>query len=469
MKQMKKNVRVVLLIVLVMFVTLSGYFLYAVTSYGARWFTTPYNTRLRMAKSNVLAGDLIDRNDMLLVTSNADGTRRYPTSSDVRKAISHVIGDTQGNVPTGAETTLAADLLGFNANLVDRVTQLFKEKRKGADVQLTIDATLQSYISETFPSDYDGAVALINYKTGEVLALYSKPEYDAQNPEAFTDQQNGVLLNRATQGRYAPGSVFKIVTLVCALENIPDVVNRTFDCTGTYPVTDEVNLTDTDGEGHGHITLEQAFTQSCNIAFGQLALELGPVKLRATAEQMGFNGNFLFSDLIVYESLFPKDAIEKGELAWTGVGQGRLTTVPMHLAMIAGAVANDGWMVEPQLVKSLQDSAGGIKSRLNTNNYLHCLNASTAEIVQQYMIKTVESGTATKAAVEGYTIAGKTGTAQVNSTGGKYAPHAWYVGYCADEQYPYAIAVIVENGGSGSSAASKIAGKIMKKAIQTVD
>lgn len=471
MKEIKKNVRSVLCVVMALFLALGGYFFYAVYSYGSRWFTTPYNTRLRTAKKTVIAGDLLDRHGTVLVTSDSEGNRRYPTDSDTRKALSHVIGDTEAKVPTGVETFLSADLLGFNANIFDRAAQIFQEKRKGSDVKLTIDAQLQTYISEVFPDENDGAVAMINYRTGEVLALYSKPEFDAKHPEKFEnlEEDNGQLLNRATQGRYAPGSIFKIITLACALENIPNVTERTFSCEGIYQIDDENRLTDTDGEGHGTITLKEAFTKSCNIAFGQLAMELGEDKLRATAEKMGFNGNFLFDDLIVYESLFPKNIEDQGELAWTGVGQGRLTAVPLHMAMITGAVANGGWMVEPQLVMTVSDSAGGVRSKLNTRNYLQCFSREIVDVIEEYMIATVAEGTGTRAQVEDYTIAGKTGTAQVNSSGGRYSPHAWYVGYCDDEEHPYAIAIVVENGGSGGSVAGRLAGKIMKKAIQIVN
>lgn len=465
---MKHNIRVVLCATLALFAVLGGYLLYATYSYGGRWFTTPYNTRLRNAKNSVIPGDITDRNGTVLVTTGADGQREYPVGDETRRAVSHVIGDTQGDVPTGAETFLAADLLGFNASLTDRIAQLFAEKRRGSDVQLTIDAALQTFAAQQFPEGKYGAVTVINYKTGEVLSLYSNPEYDAAHPEQFKDANNGVLINRATQGRYAPGSVFKIVTLACALENIPDVQSRTFTCTGSMDVTDEMKLTDTGGEGHGTVTLQQAFAQSCNIAFGQLALELGQEKLRETAEKMGFNGNFLFEDLIVYESLFPKSIEDKGELAWTGVGQGRLTAVPLHLCMIAGSVANGGWMAEPQLKLSVKDSAGGVRNSLNTKNYLQTMQPETAQVIQSYMLGTVTEGTASRAAVEGHSIAGKTGTAQVNSSGGKYDPHSWFVGYCAEEEHPYAVAVVVENGGSGGRAAAELAGKVLQKAIEIV-
>ena len=470
MKEIKRNVRMILCGVLVLFTALGAYFFYAVYTNGSRWFTTPYNTRLRTIKSSVIAGDISDRNGTILVTSDADGKRRYPIDRDMRKAVSHVIGDPGGDVPTGAETFLAAELLGFKASIFDRTTQILAEKRKGSDVQLTIDADLQTYISEVFPDEHDGAVAVINYKTGEVLALYSKPEYDAKYPENYENLEtdNGELLNRASQGRYAPGSIFKIITLACALENIPDVTDRVFECTGSHAIDENSVITDTDGEGHGSITLKEAFVKSCNIAFGQLAMELGEDKLRATAEKMGFNGNFLFEDLIVYESLFPRSIDGMSELAWTGVGQGRLTAVPLHMAMIAGAVGNDGWMVQPQLVMTVSDSAGGVRNDLQTKRYLQCFTAEQADLIGDYMIAVVEGGTGTRAQVEGHVIAGKTGTAQVNSSGGKYSPHAWYVGYCDEEETPYAIAVIVENGGSGGSVAGKLAGKILKNAINTV-
>ena len=323
---MKKNARAVLCALLALFTALSGYFFYAVYANGNRWFTTPYNTRLRAARGSVIAGDILDRNGTALVTSSADGSREYPTDRDTRKALSHVLGDVEGTCRRARRPSLRRTCWGSTRSLADRATQIFAEKRRGSDVQLTIDADLQTYIAEQFPEDYNGAVALLNYKTGEVLALYSKPEYDAKHPEDDEDaeDQTGVLLNRATQGRYAPGSVFKIVTLACALENLPGVQDRVFTCEETYAVTEEMDLIDTDGEGHGTLTLEEAFTKSCNIVFGQLALELGEEKLRATAERMGFNGNFLFEDLIVYESIFPKAIEDEGELAWTGVGQGNL-------------------------------------------------------------------------------------------------------------------------------------------------
>lgn len=466
MKNMKKNIRRLLACVLVLFAVLGVYSFYTVSAYGGRWFSTPYNTRLRRAKDEVIPGNIYDRSGILLATSTANGERSYPASSSATKSVSHVLGDPDGLVPTGAETMFAAELLGFRSSVFDRFSQLFKEKRRGSDITLSVSAELSKYVREQFPDGHNGAVAILNYKTGEVYTLYSNPEFDLNNPaKAAEDEESGALINRASQGRYAPGSIFKVVTLACALENMPNVQGRSFECTGHMQVTDEISVTDTDGEGHGTLTFEEAFTKSCNITYATLALELGESKLRKTAQNLGFNGNFLFPEIIVYESLFPASIEDKGELAWTGVGQGKLMVSPLHMAMIAGSIANGGTMVVPQMLRGVRDNNANVQDSLAASNYITAFNRVTANTIKDMMVDVVKNGTGTRAAVSGHLIGGKTGTAQVNSSGGRYQPHSWYIGFCAEDDHPYAIAVIVENGGSGSGAAARLAGKAIKKAI----
>ena len=127
------------------------------------------------------------------------------------------------------------------------------------------------------------------------------------------------------------------------------------------------------------------------------------------------------------------------------MGQGRVLVTPLHMAMIAGAIANGGQMMEPRLVSSIVGDSGIPKARVGTGVYKRIVSSGVASKLQQYMEGVVESGTGTKAQVDGYTIAGKTGTAEVSSSGAA-KPHAWFVGYCADEQHPLAIAIVVENG-----------------------
>ncbi|MDR2513616.1 MAG: hypothetical protein LBD02_00195 [Christensenellaceae bacterium] len=459
MNQMQKNIRALTLALLVLFGSLIVYFFYTIPAYSGRWFATPYNTRLRAAKSKVIPGDIFDRNGVLLASTDGDGSRRYKGSSSLRRGVAHVLGDPQGLVPTGAETMFAAELLGFHSGLFDRFAQLFAERRRGSDVTLTIDAELSAYIASEFPDGYDGAVALMDYESGEILALYSSPAFKLSDPSASAE---GALLNRALQGRYAPGSIFKLITLSCALENIPNVLDRQIDCTGHLQVTGAVEVTDTSGEGHGHLTMREAFEKSCNIAYASLALELGEDALRRTARNFGFNGNFLFPEVIVYESLFPSSIEDEGELAWTGVGQGKLLASPLHMAMIAGAMANGGVMAQPKLLLSAKDQSGALRQGAAAKSFQRAVSADQAAILHGLMLETVQKGTATRAAVSGLQIGGKTGTAQVNSSGGKYEPHSWFIGFCEEKRL--CLAVVVENGGAGSGAASRLAGKIFKKA-----
>lgn len=465
MKNMSKHIAVLLAVVLFGFAALSGYFFYAVSAYGSRWFATPYNSRLTKAKDQVHAGAIYDRNAHLLVRTAADGSREYPVTSKAKAAMAQLIGDTAGAVPTGAESMFASYLLGFHSSLKDRFSQLLSGQRQGNGIQLTVDIELQKYAYELFPDGGRGGAVLYNYKTGEIYCLYSAPGIDLDNP-AKAASSEGLLLNRVTQGRYAPGSVFKIITLACALENIPGVMDRTFTCEGHFQVTDEMELRDTDGEGHGTISFREAFSKSCNIAYGQLALELGEDKLRKTASDLGFNGNFLFSDLIVYESRFPDSVKDEGELAWTGVGQGRLMVNPMHMALIAGSVANGGLMAQPQMLLGVVDDDMHVQNKLSAGIYSRMMNPSTANTIREMMIDVVENGTGSSAAVKGHVIGGKTGTAQVNSSGGAYQPHSWYVGFCAEDNAPFAVCVMIENGGSGGGKAARIAGKLMERAIE---
>ena len=461
MKRLYGNIRGVLALLLAMFLLLAGYFTYSVYAYGSRWFNSAYNPRIHQAKREISAGDLLDRNGVTLATTNAAGDRVYQSDASLRKAVAHVVGDDTGMLESGAETFHAGELLGFQQGLLQRIQQTFGEgARRGSDVTLTIDASLQAYIHSIFPSGKDGAVALINYKTGEIYALYSTPVFDVNRIGEVTT--GSALVNRATQGQYAPGSIFKIITLTAALRGLSGAEERTFSCEGTQ-VMGEFTMTDTGGEGHGALDLHGAFNQSCNLAFGELGVDVGASALRRAAEGFGFNDNFLFKDLMLYGSRFPTEAMTTGKLSWTAVGQGDLTVSPLHMAMIAGAIGNGGVMMEPKLVQS---SEGG--RTLSPTIYRQCVPVETASKLRGYMRDCVTDGTAYRGAFTGGTVCGKTGTAQVASSGQGVEPHSWFIGFNDDPAKPLAIAVVIEKGGSGSQHAAPLAGNVMGRASRTV-
>ena len=464
MKELRRNIRILGVIMLCGILVLAIYLNGTVMVNGNRWTNSASNTRLVTARKNVIAGDIYDRNGVTLATSDEDGARVYNSSSDIRRAVSQTVGDTLGMSGTGVETFFASTLLGLSNNIFDRLAQYITgTERRGSDIYLTIDAELSEYIMEKFPDGKNGAVVLMNYQTGEIYSMVSLPTYDPKRVAKRSDEdEDAPYLNRVTQGLYPPGSTFKIVTLAAALESLDGVANREFYCSGEMVVGDGT-VTDNEGNGHGDLTLESAFSRSCNLTFGSLALELKNSRLKSKAETMGFNTNFLFRDLVVYESSFP-DAESDYKLAWAGVGQGEVLVTPLHMCMIAGAIANDGQMVEPQLISSIVGDSGIPQVRTSRGVFRRVVSQSTARTIGSYMQQVVESGTGTKAQVDDYVICGKTGTAEVSSSK-SVKPHAWFVGYCDDSAHPLAIAIVVENGGHGGDVAAPLAAKILKMAI----
>ena len=210
--------------------------------------------------------------------------------------------------------------------------------------------------------------------------------------------------------------------------------------------------------------LRSAFVESCNVSFATLGYELGQGALLRTAEAFGFNDDFTFSDVMLYASRFPKDIGSVSELAWSGVGQGRVLVTPLHMAMIAGAVANGGVMMEPKLVRQVTGSTGLPRLRVSPGVYRRVMSASTASIIGGYMRDVVTSGTGTRARIQGYTVCGKTGSAET-SDDKTVETDAWFVGYLDEEEYPYAVAVVLEQAGSGGNLAATLAAKALSEAI----
>lgn len=440
------------------------YFCYSVYFYGGRWVASSHNPRISSQKQNVVMGAVTDRDGTVLAYTDDSGQRRYNSSRDTRLAVSQVVGDSGGKVSTGVDTFHAQYLLGFKSSIFERLYDAFTEtSQHGDDVQLTISERLSRYISEQFPSGKRGAVVVLNYKTSEILAMVSMPQFDPTDVDsALADESAGALINRATQGLYPPGSTFKIITMASALTNLPDLEDFAFDCTGYYPVG---NYSVTEKSAHGAQTLSDAFVHSCNTTFAALSQDLGYEMLGETAEKFGFNENFMFGDLIVYNSSYPIDDLSAEDLAWSSIGQGRVLATPMHMALIAAAIANGGVMNEPRLLKTIVTAQGGTRSQPTHAEGWRVVSEGVASRIEKDMIKVVKSGTGTRAALDnGYVVAGKTGSAEV-SDDKSIESHAWFVGYITNDNAPYAICVLVENGGNGGSVAAPLARKTLQKAI----
>lgn len=468
MKKQRIHFRLIALLLVGLLALTALYGAYSTITYGNRWFSNTNNTRVREGKQSVVMGDVFDRNGVTLATTR-DGARVYQQDADSRRAVVHLLGDNQGRVSNGVESFQASYLLGFQTSLPERVAQLLSgDTRRGDDVTLTVDSALCTRVVRAFEQGAatrgkSGAAVVMNYKTGEILALVSLPVFD---PTRITrdvlEDPLQPFWNRATQSTLPPGSAFKVVTLAAALKHLPDVERRTFTCLGGLRVLDGSGeafgslVTDANRARHGELSLRRAFAVSCNVTFASLALQMGDDNLRAMAEGFGLNDNFLFRDIVVENSSYPTTGRTNFEVAWSGDGQSRVLMTPLHLCMTAAAVANGGVMMEPRLLKAAVSPSGVTRLRFTEKVYRRVLDKDTADTVRDCMRAVVTSGTGTNAAVPGMRIAGKTGSAE-GAMNGVPATHAWFMGFCEDDAFPYAVCVLVEGGGSGGSVAAPIA------------
>ncbi|MGI6161189.1 MAG: penicillin-binding transpeptidase domain-containing protein [Christensenellales bacterium] len=462
MDKLRRNIRIITVIFAAMFVSLILYSAYSVSTYGSQWFSSPYNPRLSEQKRNIIAGSVLDRNGIKLAYSNDAGDRLYNDSKGLRLANAHVIGEQYAMVPGGAETIFGNYLYGFNTGVFERVYEgIAGGKRRGDDVYLTVDSELSKHIYDAMDGRR-GAVVVMNYKTGEIISLVSLPAFDPSTikppKEGEQQQDNGELVNRVSQGRYTPGSVFKIITAASALKNIGGIEDRAFTCTGSVDFDGNI-LTDNNGESHGNETLLSAFTVSCNSYFGSLGVELG-TRLRSTAEDFGFNKEMVFKDVLMRMSEYEYTA-EKGHLAWSAVGQYKDTVSPLHMCLIAASVANGGDMMEPRLLKKVEGSQGFSTVTPSARVAASPLSKSQADTLKGLMRSVVKSGTGRSAAVDGVTVCGKTGTAEVGGANS----HAWFVGFIEESDHPLAVAVVLENAGSGGRNAAPLAQRALSKAV----
>lgn len=427
------------------------------------WAMRRINRHLYSSGTLTTAGTITDETGAVLAQT-VDGTRQYNDSKDIRTATLHVVGDSEGYIATGVQTSYRDAITGYN--FVDGIYDI-KKYGKGNDLQLSINAELCAEAYNALGKN-KGTVGVINYKTGQLVCVTSNPSYDIQNKPAEninndkTGAYEGVYLNRFFSGVYTPGSTFKIITAASAIDNIQDIDDQKFKCTGAYSIDGgSVKCLGT----HGTIGFERALNVSCNSAFAQIALQLGTEKLAATATALGFNQTYTVGNIRLAKSSFDLSSASQLDLGWAGVGQYTTLVNPCHTLMIVGAIANDGQAVQPYLVQKITSQTGRSILEAETVAGQQMFSSATAQKLQEMLRSNVVNyyGDSKFRKLE---MCGKTGTAEVSSNEGGDKPHAWFVGFSQREDLPYAIVVVVENGGGGSSVAIPVANKTMQKVAE---
>ena len=300
--------------------------------------------------------------------------------------------------------------------------------------------------------------------SGKILAMVSKPDFDPNTIDQdwdsiMSDEGNSCLLNRAAQGLYPPGSVFKILTTLAYLrQHGGNGDGFLYQCSGIVSEGD-VDITCYNHNAHGEETLGNAFANSCNTAYATIGLDLDLSLFRSLTEQFLFNRELPVT-MLHSSSVFSMDSkASYGERMTTAIGQGDTLVTPLHMAMITAAVANAGTMMKPYLIDHVETTDGTIVSETKPEIYDELMSLDEAQQLTSYMKETVSYGTAAALGWNSYSVAGKTGSAEYAS-GQSTGTHSWFVGFSNAEDPDIVVAVIAEDGGTGSSTAVPIAQRV---------
>ncbi len=426
---------------------------------GETFINSPYNTRQDTFSDRVVRGQILSREGEVLARTDV-----YEDGSEVRvypygRMFSHVVGfDSHGK--SGLESEANFLLLTSHEFFIDQMkNELLHRKNMGDTVVSTLSSKMQ-YAAYDALGDRRGAVFAIEPSTGKILVEVSKPDFDpntiSQDWDYLVgDANNSSLLNRVINGAYPPGSTFKLVMALDYLRQKGTLNGYSYLCQGSV-TREDYTLTCYNGNSHGQEDLYDAFARSCNCAFGEMGLNLGAGSIVRTAEDLLFN------------QPLPMEGARKSTLSLerkasdplvmqTAIGQGDTLVSPAHMAMIVCAAANGGILMRPTLIDHVVSATGETVSTPKPQPYQRLMMENEANLLEKLMEGVVANGTATALNGRGYTAAGKTGSAEFDEKG---SSHSWFVGYCNTDQPELVVAVLVENGGTGSESAVPVAARV---------
>ncbi len=308
-------------------------------------------------------------------------------------------------------------------------------------------------------------MAVYNYKTGEILCALTTPTYDPDNvPDIQEDEAgaySGVYLNRFIQSAYVPGSIFKIVTMAAALDCVPDIEEQTFQCSGRVEYGTEAVTCET---VHGRQTLEQAFANSCNCAFADIAGRIGRKNMVSYVEKFGITESLRFDGVTTVDGNYDVSAAAPVSFAWSCIGQYSDLVNPARYMTFVGSIAGGGVGAQPYVVAQVE-SGGSATYEARTKRTDRILSEDVAEKLREYMRSNV-TNVYGDWNFQGMNVCAKYGTSQL---GGGQTSNAMFAGFVEDEAYPLAFMVVVENGGYGSSTCVPVLSRVLAVCKSVMD
>lgn len=412
------------------------------------------NPRAMVQDEKTLRGVILDRTGRVLAET-CDGKRVYPGGESVSNLIGYV-SPFYGKA--GLELLFDAELLGLTgtSGAKNNWRKMTGGWGTGNNLILTLDLGLQEQAYRMLHKAGRGAAVVMDPVTGRIFAAVSSPGFLPGDLELlFRNQEKNAkescFFNRAFQGLYPPGSTFKLVSGTlglnqdsCRCFGYVSLNGRKLSCTGS----------------HGMVDFNRAMAISCNTFFINGAEKVGARSLEEIASAFGFNQE-IPCDFPAASAIFPSLGESGSALAESAVGQGKVLASPLMMCLVTSAIANEGVIMCPFVVDEVRDSSNRLLKKVIPKKWLVPLEKKEAETISQALKISVAGGTGLKAQIPGVEVAGKTGTAQVEGQ----APHAWFVGYAPAENPQVAVAVVVENGGTGGQVAAPLAKELIAGAL----
>lgn len=433
-----------------------GFFIAEYINNAETWVMFPGSPHVYNA-GNIDCGVILDREgNVLLDLTNG---RTYTSSQNLRKTTVHWLGDRYGAVDAPALTNHASDLAGY-----DLLNGVYNYGDAQATARLSLSSDAQLAAMEAMDGK-KGTVAVYNYQTGALLCAVTTPNYDPDDvPDVENDtsgRYEGMYVNRFTQSTYIPGSIYKIVTLAAALEELPNAQDLRFSCSGTLELAGGKVTCE---KSHGNQNLKEAFCNSCNCAFAELTLMIGAEKMEYYVDAFGVNDSISFDGIETAEGNYQAVGEQEIDIGWSGAGQFNDQVNPCGFLSFVGAVANGGKGAYPYLVENIK--VGATRTYTARTQYSDAvISADTTRIVTEYMRNNVKSNYGDDH-FPGLTVCAKTGTAEV---GGDKKPNAMLAGFVADQNYPLAFIVCVEDGGYGAQVCLPIASDVLQACVEAME
>lgn len=465
--KVRKQVFVTGALVCSLFAAMTAYFLIYTNKNSKKLFENDYNKREEALLEKNVRGKIYAASGEVLAETIQDQDGNDVRSYPYKNLFSHIVGYTYKG-GSGVEQLQNYNLMHSDISLSDKASyDAAGERYPADDVYTTLDLALQQAASDAL-GDNRGAVIVTEVDTGNILCMVSKPDFDPNDIEAEwerlgADTDSGTLVNRVTQGLYAPGSTFKIFDAIELMDEDMAAANAfSYNCIGY-----DNNFTLEDGQpihcyhwtAHGTVSLEKAFAKSCNCAFVNIGNSLNRDSFCTLLNNMMF-GEALPYDLPSGTSSYTLTAdTTKEDVTQLSIGQGSTLMTPMHLNMITAAIANGGTVHKDQIIASVKTGTGSTLSETKPEDYRTVMTAEVAAKMREMMRDVIAEGTATKLSSRPYNPCGKTGSAEIVT--GESTSHAWFTGFAPEENPEIAITVIVEGAGTGGVSAVPVVRSVL--------